>query len=37
MGPLKFLNLKNEVLQLDITNFKSIVKLILETDKTFQT
>ena len=37
MGPLKFLNLKYEVLQLDISNFESTGRLILETDKTCQT
>ena len=33
MGLLKFVNLKYEVLQLDISNFKSTGRLILEKDK----
>ena len=33
MGLLKFLNLKCEVLQLDISNFKSTGRLILEKTK----
>ena len=39
MGLLKFLNLKYEVLQLHISNFKSrpTGRLILEKDKTCQT
>ena len=37
MGPLKFLNLKYEVLQLDTSNFRSTGRLILEIDKTCQT
>ena len=36
-GLLKILNLKYEVLQLDISNFKSTRWLILEKDKAFQT
>ena len=34
---LKFLNLEYEVLQLDVSNFKSTGRLILEKDKTHQT
>ena len=37
MGPLKFLHLEYEVLQLDISNLKSTGRLILEKDKTCQT
>ena len=39
IGPLKFLNPKYDVLQLDILNFESTStgKLILEKDKTCQT
>ena len=37
MGPLKFLNLYYEALQLDITNFKRTGRLIQEKDKTCQT
>ena len=39
IGPLKFLNLKYDKLQLDMLNFKSTStgKLILEKDKTRQT
>ena len=39
MGPLKFLNLKYKVFQLDISNFKSTGtgRLILKNDKTYQT
>ena len=37
MGLLKFLNVKFEVLQLDISNFKSTGRLILEKDTTYQT
>ena len=36
-GPSKFLNLKYEVLQQDISNFKSTGRLILEKDKTYKT
>ena len=36
MGSLKFLNLKYEVLQLHISNFKSTGRFILEKDKTCQ-
>ena len=37
MGLLIFLNLKYEVLQLDISNFKSTGRLILEKNRTCQT
>ena len=37
MGLLKFLNLKYEVLQLDISNLKSTGRLILEKNETCQT
>ena len=37
MGLLKFLNLKYEVLQLDVSNFKSSCRLTLEKDITCQT